>query len=388
MRIAYITHKFFPPSETFVRDLACGLSASGNEVHLICDRLSKEGRATEGPKLHPCAFRFVRRMLKISGATAGLRDAADHALATFLLSRQLAKIRPDVVYAEFGTNAAIAIDAVRKHSLPLVIHFHGADATKAMRCQFYRRHVASACAYASAIVVPSAHLRRLLIIAGADGSKIQVVPCGANLALCPSPDWERKLAGPPRIISIGRLVGKKNPIALIEAFNIVHKQMPQARLTMVGDGALTNDVRRCVERHGLQDAVLMTGALPHSAALEQMAGAWLLAQHSVTSIDGDQEGLPVSILEAGACGLPVVSTLHSGIPEAVDEGENGYLVREHDFESMAQRMLQLLQNPDQARKMGAKGRERALKDYDQNTRFERIEAILLKAAKDVTTNTP
>ena len=92
----------------------------------------------------------------------------------------------------------------------------------------------------------------------------------------------------------------------------------------------------------LGDAVTMHGALQHEQALEILARGWVFAQHSVTGINGDQEGLPVSIHESLAMGGPVVSTIHSGIPEAVTDGVNGYLVQEHDFETMADRIVGVL----------------------------------------------
>jgi glycosyltransferase involved in cell wall biosynthesis len=93
-------------------------------------------------------------------------------------------------------------------------------------------------------------------------------------------------------------------------------------------------------------------------------------------MDGDQEGLPVSILEACALGLPVVSTIHSGIPEAIKDGVNGYLVREHDFVSMAERACRLLQDADLRSRMGQAGRKLVEQRFNLDARLCKINAIM------------
>ena len=88
------------------------------------------------------------------------------------------------------------------------------------------------------------------------------------------------------------------------------------------------------------------GALPHGQALPLFSQACAFVQHSVTTSYGDAEGMPNSILEAQAAGLPVVSTRHAGIVNSVVEDETGFLVDERDIDGMADRMCRLLEDPD------------------------------------------
>ena len=123
----------------------------------------------------------------------------------------------------------------------------------------------------------------------------------------------------------------------------------------------------------LGNLITLHGDVDDLRKLETMRGAGVFAQHSVTSSSGDQEGLPLAILEALALGIPVVSTLHSGIPEVVEEGVNGFLVREWDFEAIADRIIHVLQSGFRPQ---LSAREKIL-SLDQ--RVERIEAVLAGA---------
>jgi glycosyltransferase involved in cell wall biosynthesis len=376
MRIAYVTHKFYVPSETFVHDRALGLAGLGHSVTLVCDKLNASGRQAKDVELRPCHFRIVRRTMHWGGPFRSLCESLDHAVGVALLRREFVRAKAEVVYVDFGTNAIYAVEAAKSLGLPIASSFHGFDITASLRSPSYCRRLKPVLEQSDAMIVPSRHIRSLLENAGAPAEKIHVIAAGVNLAYCPVPDWACKRTGAPTVLSIGRLVEKKNPTGLVDAFRIVHDAMPQTRLVMVGDGPLKDDVLRRVGEQGLEGVVTLTGAQPHSVALEHLSAAWVFAQHSVTAPNGDQEGLPVSVMEACACGVPVVATLHSGIPEAIDEGQTGYLVREHDLAAMGERILQLLRNPDEARRMGENGRARALRDFDQHLCFTRVEAVL------------
>ena len=121
--------------------------------------------------------------------------------------------------------------------------------------------------------------------------------------------------------------------------------------------------------------------MPHAEIIDFMNRATIFVQHSVQSGDGDMEGTPNSILEAGACGLPVVSTLHGGIKDAVVEGETGYLVAEHDIEGMARQMLRLAQDSDLAAEMGRKARLRIEQDYNIHTQADKLFHLLQTVAR-------
>jgi glycosyltransferase involved in cell wall biosynthesis len=127
---------------------------------------------------------------------------------------------------------------------------------------------------------------------------------------------------------------------------------------------------------GISAKIKFLGEQPHAVVRDVMATASVYVQHSVTADDGDMEGLPNSILEAMACGLPVVSTWHSGIPEAVVHGTTGLLVPEHDVEAMAVAIVELFDDTDRAAAIGMAGRERVLDRFSDVQAAETMRLIM------------
>ncbi len=125
---------------------------------------------------------------------------------------------------------------------------------------------------------------------------------------------------------------------------------------MIGFGPLMESSVQLARDLRIADAVTIMGPCAPQVIQEEMRRARCFVQHSVVASDGDSEGTPVSILEAGASGLPVVSTRHAGIPDVVLEGETGFLVEERDLSGMAARMLRFAVDPALAGKMGEAAR--------------------------------
>ncbi len=98
--------------------------------------------------------------------------------------------------------------------------------------------------------------------------------------------------------------------------------------------------------------------------------------HSVTPETGEKEGTPLSILEAGAAGLPVVSTFHAGIPEAVIHNQTGFLTEEYDIAKMAEYMIELAKKPDLAQQMGEVGRDHIKNTYNLNRQIQKLADVI------------
>ena len=279
--------------------------------------------------------------------------------------------QPAAVLAEYGPMGSLLRSVCRAVGVPLYVHFHGYDASMLLRDPHQRRHYRALFRSAEGIIVPSRYLADKLAAVGCPFSKVHVSPYGID------PDRftpTSRLA--QRIIAVGRLVEKKAPQLTIQAFACVADRFPEARLDIVGDGPLAHECRALICDLGLSGRVQLHGAQSSDYVAQLLREGALFVQHSVTAQDGDTEGLPVAILEAMASALPVVSTRHSGIPEAVEDGVTGLLVEERDFEAMASAMSGLLENPDRAAAMGVAGRKRVLAHFTQAQARDRLRAIM------------
>jgi glycosyltransferase involved in cell wall biosynthesis len=226
---------------------------------------------------------------------------------------------------------------------------------------------------ASAIVAVSRDMTRQLQELGAPPEKIYYNSCGVDLTQFQGADPAN---APPRFLAVGRFVEKKGPLFTIEAFQKVVARCPDACLTMVGDGPLLDDCRRKCEDLGLNEAVRFLPPTPHDEISKLMKSARAFVQHSMISAGGDCEGTPVAVLEAAASGLPVVSTKHGGIKDAVMSGKTGFLVDEGDVDGMAAHMISLVEDPELAGRLGRAGREHMREAFDMEKQIGRLWEIL------------
>ena len=281
-----------------------------------------------------------------------LNTVADRLKSTRLVS-YLKRNSIEAVLAEYGTTGAKVAESCQRAEVPLVVHFHGFDAhdlgTLKEHGPAYRRMFA----VADGLVAVSRTMKQQLISLGAPSEKIHHIPCGVDTALFAEGN---PATAPPLFVAVGRFVDKKAPHLTLKAFSRITERVPDARLIMIGDGPLLAASRELANSLRIQDRVQFAGTRRHDEVAATLRSARALVQHSVTTSYGDSEGTPVSVLEAGAVGLPVVATRHAGIADVVIEGETGLLSDEGDVESMAEHLIRLAEDPTLAGLMGARAR--------------------------------
>ena len=166
-----------------------------------------------------------------------------------------------------------------------------------------------------------------------------------------------RLGDAPVVVCVSRLVARKGQDVLVAAWPRVLARHPDARLLLVGGGPDERKLRRLIAARGLQDSVVLTGAVPHAELPAHYAAGDVFAMPCRTRRGGlDVEGLGMVFLEAAACGLPVVAGTSGGAPEAVREGVTGHVVEPRSAEVVAGTIADLLADPGRARAMGKAGR--------------------------------
>ncbi|MGX9117705.1 glycosyltransferase [Mesorhizobium sp. BHbsci] len=376
--IAVISQFFDTPSETFIRDHARHL-APGKTV-LICQ--GPDGADQFGypvlsgiPGSSPLSLlpgRIVNpaRSFWFAYVREGMSRSDEDRVVEFFKAHNV-----EAALVEYLTKGALFASACRRAGVRLYAHAHGADSTVMLRSRLWRRRYRRLFAIADGIITPSRFIADRLIEIGCPNEKLHVSPCGVLPERFTPSKRERG-----RLLVVGRFVEKKSPHLTIEAFARIASRFPEARLDLVGDGPLMAQSKALVEQENLSDRVIFHGYRSTEFVQGMMQNAAIFVQHSVTARDGDMEGLPVSILEAMASALPVVATRHSGIPEAVVDGETGILVEEHDIESTAEALASLLAEPLRAARMGDAGRQRVLDRFTQRHTRDRLRHAMVLPA--------
>jgi glycosyltransferase involved in cell wall biosynthesis len=262
--------------------------------------------------------------------------------------------RPDAVLAEYGPTGGYVVNACRQAGIPLIVHFHGFDASDIQTLEAEKTRYPVLFRDAAAIVAVSQSMRQKLIELGAPAEKVHWNPYGVD---CTAFSGADPATAGPVFLAVGRFLEKKAPGLTLRAFAEVFRACPEARLRMVGFGPLHDSCVQLAGELGIAGAVDFLGKCSPQVVQQEMRHSRCFVQHSVVAPDGDSEGTPVAILEAGASGLPVVSTRHGGIPDVVLEGRTGFLVEERDVSGMASKMLCLAKNPILAGRLGWAARE-------------------------------
>lgn len=168
----------------------------------------------------------------------------------------------------------------------------------------------------------------------------------------------------PLLLAVGQLKEKKGFAYLIEACRLLSERGVSFRLEIIGEGPLRDSLQTSIARAGLEGDVILRGALSHDEVKEAYRRADLFVLPCVTAADGDRDGIPNVILEAMASGLPVVSTVHSGIPEAVEDGVSGLLVPPADSGALAEALVVLVGDEGMRRAYGEAGRKLVADSFD------------------------
>jgi len=284
----------------------------------------------------------------------------------------LRKRKIDIVFAQYGPAGVAILPVCKKANIPLIVHFHGFDASHKPTLQKYETAYREMFAYATFIIVVSKTMAEVIHELGCPLNKIVLNTYGVNdLFFKVSPSFSSNI-----FFAAGRFVEKKGPELTIRSFHKIVTQFPDARLYMAGDGPLLETCRQLVKALFLEKNVFFPGVLMPEMVAGLMQKALAFVQHSIVATSGDSEGTPVAIMEASAASLPVISTYHAGIPDIILDGITGFLVPEKDIDKMANAMMVLLKDKELARKMGLAGRERIKSEFSMKRYIDVLKSLL------------
>ncbi|HTQ33060.1 MAG TPA: glycosyltransferase [Stellaceae bacterium] len=302
----------------------------------------------------------------------------------------LRALNPRLVHAHFGRGGALALPIARALGVPLIVHYHGGDATKDKHYHrglvptIYQRRLAALQREAALIICVSGFIRDRLLARGFPPDKLLVHRYGVEMDQMAPEEVPCHLER-PYLLFAGRFVEKKGIGFLIEAARRLESEGEVIRLMLVGDGPIAGELRRAAD--GLR-GVEFSGWLPNRELRRLMRGALAVCVPSVEAESGDAEGLPNVVLEAMAEGVPVIATNHAGIGEAVEHGRTGLLVPSGDAAALADAMRRLIDAPEMARAMGADARRIALDRFDAMAQSRRLEQIFLDVIAGSTRRDP
>jgi len=389
-RVLVVRDELLPLSETFVRQQA--LHLRDWRATLVGQRLCLDGLSLDG---------LDHQLLDLAPA-----DLADRTIWSLyrrlgwplprvlrtLMAPNADGVRPSLVHVHFATDAVHAWPWLKGLGLPTVVTLHGYDIHTRpdwwtsgqggdyMRDYPRRLRGMAADPRVSFIAVSEAVRAQAINAYGIHPDKLHTLFIGVDTrSFAPTgvPAGERE----PHILFVGRLVEKKGLEFLIRAMALVKRRFPQARVKVVGDGPLRERMEALTAE--LQAPVDFLGAQPSERVRALLGTARIFCLPSIVSQSGDAEGLPISILEAQACGVPVVTSAMGGRDEGIDPERSGLAFPEGDHEALAAQIERLLADAGLCSAMGRAARELATHKFDIQICQRALEAFYTAKAGGV-----
>ncbi len=356
-----------PPSQTFIRSLGEELKRF-TPYYMGC-------KWVNGLELPPDRVCVIN-----SGKKTQLFDEALFKVSGYSpkFYKYVQDIKPKLIHAQFGLSGALILPLARTLKIPLIVHFRGADATVSeayaryysLNHWIYFRRREALKRDGRLFITVSKFIKDKILEQGFPPERIITHYHGVDVTkFRPDPDILRR----PSVLFVGRLTEKKGCEYLIEAMAQVQTERPDIELILIGDGPLKAKLETLAKKSLKRFQFL--GVQPAPVVRNWMNRASLLIAPSVTAAQGDSEGLPNVVLEAQAMGLPVVSTTHAGIPEAVIHGETGFLAPERDSQSLAQFSLRLFQDEELWQRFSLKGQQHMYDNFNRAIQTQSLEEI-------------
>ncbi|NJN08685.1 MAG: colanic acid biosynthesis glycosyltransferase WcaL [Richelia sp. RM1_1_1] len=419
MKIAFIVDKFPVLSETFVINQITGLIERGHEVHIY-------GRQTDDSKLHPdvekykliehtrylpeISKNYLWRLLNVIYLLTKNFSQAPlvllRSLNIFKYGKRAASLRLfystlpflnapeyDIIHCQFGRQAVckfgpytyegIVLRDIGAVKGKLLTTFRGYDISWYLH-QYGEKVYDELFQKGDFFYTNCEFFRQRAIQLGCDEKKIIVHGSGIDCSRFRFQARYPDDSGLIRIATTGRLIEKKGIEYAIRAIAEVVKVYPNVEFNIIGDGELKEHFAQIIQELNIADKVHLKGWRNQKEIISILDENHIFVAPSVTASDGNQDAPVNTLKEAMAMGLPVIGTLHGGIPELIEDGISGFLVPERDASAIADKLIYLIEHPEIWQQMGLSGRKKVEMHYDINKlNSELVEIYQLISSNDL-----
>jgi colanic acid/amylovoran biosynthesis glycosyltransferase len=287
----------------------------------------------------------------------------------------------DLMHIYFGHTGVHLLPFIEEWDKPCVVSFHGADVAHKKEIKDYPAKLRRLFDAVPLVFARSQSLVDRLVHLGCPPEKLRINRTGIPLNEFPFVDRPSPPDGKWRVVQACRLIPKKGVATSLRAFAIFKKDNPKAEFFIAGKGPLQPELEMLADGLGILRDVHFVGFLSQRKLFELYASSHLFLHPSEISANQDQEGVPNSVLEAMATGLPVIATRHGGIPEAVDHGRTGFLVAEEDHVGLANAMQLITHSPDLLAQMGARAHSTILQRFELDAQIDQLESFYEEAIR-------
>ena len=291
----------------------------------------------------------------------------------------LAGTRAELLHIYFGHIAVHLLPLIRRWENPSIVSFHGADVMVELDKPAYRTATLRMLEAVRLVLVRSNSLRQALVRLGCPEEKIRVQRTGIPLQEFSFQPRTWPADGSWRLVQAGRLIEKKGLHTSLAAFAEFARLHRQAHFTIAGEGPLLRELQEKARQLGIASQVTFAGFVTQVQLRELYHAAHIFLHPSETAVDGNQEGVPNSMLEAMASGLPVFATTHGGIPEAVENGVSGVLVPERAAAQLARELINFTAQPEALSALATRGAAEVVAKFEQRAQVAKLEECYLEA---------
>jgi colanic acid/amylovoran biosynthesis glycosyltransferase len=289
------------------------------------------------------------------------------------LQRVLDAADARLLHVYFGHIAVHLLPLIEQWQHPSVVSFHGADVGVDLEKPAYRDAAMRMVDAVRLVLVRSESLREALVRLGCSSEKIRMHRTGIPLDDFPFQTRTWPTDGAWKFLQACRLISKKGLQTSLRAFALFSREHPRARFAIAGEGPLLAELQQSAADLGIADRVTFTGFVSQPELRELFYHSHIFLHPSETGADGNQEGVPNSMLEAMATGLPVFATTHGGIPEAIENGVSGVLVAEGDADALARQLLTAADDPEMLSRLAQRGADSVAEKFEQRAQVRHLE---------------